>query len=834
MSGAPRSSLPVRGRAAELAAALARGNRVVLTAETGSGKTTQVPQLLLEAGLKGQVLVLEPRRLAARLVARRVAEEVGTRPGEAVGWRTRFDAAWSDAVRIGFLTEGVFLRMLLEQPTLPGVAAVVVDEFHERSLQADLAVAAVRRLQDAGRADLKLVVMSATLDAERLADALGAERLHVQGRTHPVSVQHAPPQRGEDLCELAAACAVRLAEEVAGDVLVFMPGVGEIERTLLALRAHPGARQLELRRLHGSMPPGEQDLALQPSDKPRVVVATNVAQTSITVPGVRGVVDSGLARVHRVDARRSLDALRLEPISRAAAEQRAGRAGRIEAGRCVRLWSETDHARRAAFDEPEIARAELSDTALQVAALAGSVHDFPWVEQPPAEPWARAVALLQSLHAIDAQGRITDMGRAMSRIPAPPRLAAALQHAAREGCAVRVARWAAIANERDFIRGADRSALLACLRDGDPPSDLVARERVLERIAGNERLPRGVQLFEESAREAAKAADRLARCVRRGPRDDASAPLDAVSRSMLAGYGDGVVWRPDALRPHLLAGGRRKAILDRDSIVTGAGFLLALQADENPADPATQILSIATPLEESWVRAALPDRFAIDESLQWNAASRAIERIESVRFEGVAIDSTARPPRAQDRAEAERLLAAQVQAGTVKLHGWDETVEQWIARVRCVAQWFPERGLLTYTPDDIAVIQMEICAGAHRASEVEDRPCLHAVRDALGHEEARFVDRMAPTELALPGGVRPMRLTYEEGKPPRGSAKIQQLYGLDRTPAVAGGRVPLTLEILGPNMRPLQVTSDLANFWATLYPSIRNELRRRYPRHEWR
>ena len=833
MAADPSASLPVRGRAHEIVSALARSNRLVLTAETGSGKTTQVPQLLLEAQLPGQVLVLEPRRLAARMVARRVAAELGTRPGEQVGWRTRFDAAWSDAVRIGFLTEGVFLRMLLERPSLPGVGTVVVDEFHERSLQADLAVAAVRRLQDGARPDLRLVVMSATLDAERLSAALGAERVHVEGRAFPVAVRHAPLRPGEDLCERAAQHAADLALEVEGDVLVFMPGAREIERTLAAMRSIPAAARFDLRRLHGSMPPGEQDAALQPSPRPRIVVATNVAQTSITVPGVRGVVDSGVARVHRADARRSLDALRLEPISRAAADQRAGRAGRMEAGRCVRLWGEADHARRAAHDEPEIARAELSDVALQVAALTGGVRGFPWVEPPPEEPWARALRLLESLGAVDAEGSITGAGAAMARIPASPRLAAALVAAAREGCAVRVARWAAVAAERDFVRQADRRAMLACLRDGDPASDLVARERVLERLAGGERLPPGLQLFEEAAREAVRAADRLARSVTRGPRDDARAPLEAVSRAMLAGFADGVAWRPDAQRPHLLAGGRRKAVLDRDSLVQGAGFVLALQADENPADPATQILSMASPLEEAWVRQALPDRFDTMETLRWNPASRAVERVEETRFEGTPVEATARPPRPGQRQEAERLLWEQVRAGAVKLEGWNESVEQWIARVRCVAAWFPEQGLIAYAPDEIELLQLEACAGAHRASEVEGRDCLAIVRGALEFEQQRFVDRMAPADLPLSDGRR-MRLRYEPGHPPRGGAKIQQLYGMDRTPTVAGGRVPVTLEILGPNMRPLQVTSDLANFWSVLYPSLRNELRRRYPRHDWR
>jgi ATP-dependent helicase HrpB len=825
------ASLPVRAVAGQVLESVRACGRLVLTAETGSGKTTQVPQILLEGGVEGQVLVLEPRRLAARMVARRVATEMGTRPGERVGWRTRFDAAWSAATRIGFVTEGVFLRMLVDDPQLRGVGAVVVDEFHERSLQGDLAVAGVCRLQ-ARRPDLKLLIMSATLDADRLAERLGARRVHAAGRQHPVTVRHSTP--GRDVCETAALQAARLAEEMGGDVLVFMPGAREIERTLAAARQLGLDRDLVWRRLHGSMPPAEQDLVLEPAARPRVVVATNVAQTSVTVPGVRGVVDAGTARVHRADPRRGLDALRLEPISRAAADQRAGRAGRVAPGVCVRLWSEQDHARRAEFDQPEIARVELSDAALQVAACTGSVHDFPWLDPPEPHAWTRAVETLQRLGAVDARGAITEAGAAMARVPAAPRLAAALRAAAAGGCLVRASRWVAVAMERDFVRGGDRGAMLACLEHGDEPGDLVVRERILQRLAEGRSLPRGLQIVEEAAREALRASDRLARALPRSGGDTAGVSTERVALAMLHGFADGVAWRPDPQRPHLLAAGRRKAVLDRDSVVHAGGFVLCLQADENPADPDTQILSMAEPLLESWVRAALPDAFEVVERLAWNPPSRAVERLEEVLFAGVPVDRTARPPRLQDHPEAERLLAERVREGEVILRGWDESVTQWIERVRCVAGWFPEQRLLTYEADDLELIRLELCSGLHRASQVEDLPCLEAVRGVLDPVSRAFVERMAPAHLALPEGPRPMRLHYEVGKPPRGAARIQHLYGLERTPTVAGGRVPVTLEILGPNMRPLQVTSDLANFWKTLYPSLRNELRRRYPRHAWR
>ncbi|MSR33526.1 MAG: ATP-dependent helicase HrpB [Phycisphaerales bacterium] len=827
------ATLPIQLMRDELVAALERAGRLIVTAETGSGKTTQLPQILAAHGMKGTILVLEPRRLAARLVARRVASEMGTELGNVVGFRTRFESAWSANTRIGFVTEGVFLRMLLADPQLRGVGAVIVDEFHERSLQADMALSAVAQLQQK-RGDLALVVMSATLDAQALSKTLDAVHVHASGRNFPIDIQYRREPAWKDVPQVAAKEAVELARRMNGDVLVFMPGAAEIEATMRALQLLVNTNDIEVRRLHGSMPAHEQDAALDPSKQRRIVVCTNVAQTSITVPGICAVVDAGYARVYRYDAKRGIDTLRPERISRAAADQRAGRAGRTQSGCCVRLWSEVDHAKREAFDLPEIQRSELSEAVMLAAALAGKYANFKWIESPSVDALKRAVDNLEALNAIDASGALTECGKKMSRIPAPPRVACMLTEAARRGCLRRGARWAALISERDFVRSANHNALLHILHAGEEPSDLLVRERILDAWQAR-KLPRSIEVADETIREVVRAADRLeqATCLALNmcSTADSSDSLEDLTLSLVAGYADHIVWKPDTQRPHVLASGRRKALVDRDSVVAHAGFMIALEARENPGDPTAQLLSMVAPIEQKWLEMALSKRFSTSHITRWNDSIKAVEEAQQNTFDDIVLGSISRPPK--DLAQAATILVSKIQAGDLQLPLWNEEVAQWIERVRCVAQLFPERNLLTYDQGDAQCIQLEIVSGAVRASELQTRACLGPVKDALSYDDQRFVERMAPSALSLPSG-RSMPLIYEVGAPPRGAAKIQWLYGLEATPAICAGRAPIVLEILGPNMRPLQVTSDLGGFWKTLYPHLRNELRRRYPKHEWR
>ena len=468
------------------------------------------------------------------------------------------------------------------------------------------------------------------------------------------------------------------------------------------------------------------------------------------------------------------------------------------------------------------------------AALAGKHGDFKWIESPGADSLKRAVDNLQALDAIDKSGALTQWGKQMSRIPAPPRVARMLTEAAQRGCLRRAARWAAIFCERDIVRGATAAALLHALQQLDQPSDMLARERILDAWQAR-KLQRSIEVSDEAIREVSRAAERLEQATRQALRlldaPDTDDSLENITMSIVAGYADHVVWKPDTHRPHVLASGRRKALIDRDSVVEHAGFMIALQARENPGDPTAQLLSMVAPIQQEWLEKACPQRFVTAHVTRWNDTLRAVEEAEQKTFDEIVFNTTSRPPK--DLAQAGSILVCKIQEGVLELPLWNDEVTQWIQRVRCVAQWFPEKNLLAYDSSDVQCIQLEIVSGAVRASELQTRACLAAVRDALSYEDQRFVERMAPTTLAVPSG-RPIPITYEVGAPPRAAGKIQWLYGLENTPAVGGGRAPIVLEILGPNMRPLQVTSDLGGFWKTLYPQLRNELRRRYPKHEWR
>jgi ATP-dependent helicase HrpB len=847
-----REPLPVL-RAAERIVECMRGGAMVLTAATGSGKTTQVPQILARSGaVDGEIVVLEPRRLAARMTARRVAEEMGVRLGDEVGFQTRFERMVGPRTRIRFVTEGVFLRQAQRDPLLQGVGCVLLDEFHERSVFADLALGVVRAARER-RPGLLVAAMSATMDAGQAAAYLGAPVVTAEGRAFPVAVRYDPGDSAPVWERAARAVRALVEEGNEGDALVFMPGAFEIDRTVDAVRAElravAGGGAFDVVPLHGSMPPDRQDQAVAPPPRGRrkVIVATNVAETSITIPGVRMVVDAGLARVFRVDPRRGLNALRSEPISRASADQRAGRAGRTAPGTCVRLWSERDHALRPATETPEVRRIDLAESMLMVLSMGfGPFESFPWLDAPEADAVARARGTLASIGAIEADGAITALGRRLARIPAHPRLGRVLVEAAELGVLPRAARWCAVAGGRDVVHSSTPGALLRLTPDGEPPSDVGAREELLRRVeASGFRSTRheGVEASVAACREAAATAKELERSAEgaQAPAEPGtSAAFDGdsfarVSRAMLAGFGDHVGWRMDAQRPHCAMPGRRKVSIDPSSIQRGAGFVLALEVREGGrGDQVHQSLGMVTPVEQAWVEHAMPDRFETRTEVRFDESLGAPAEFEERLFDGIVVGQVVRPLRGRDaKAAAHEELAARVASGELRPASWDESVEQWIARVRCVAAWFPERALIRYDEDDLGVLAAEIAHGCARVSDLDSRPVLDILRNALSWDEQQFVEKAAPAAIALPKGWR-MKLEYAEGKPPRGRGKIQDFYDFPGHPCVAGGRVKVVLELLGPNYRPVQVTEDLPGFWERLYPEVKKDLKRRYPRHEWR
>lgn len=836
-------ALPVEERREAILQALAAGRSLVLSAETGSGKTTAVPRMLLEAQVaRGRIVVLQPRRLATRAAARRVAETMGEEVGGRVGFRTRHESRDGRQTQLLFVTDGLFARMAQDDPTLGGIGLVMVDEFHERSLSSDLAVGFVRHLQATSRPDLRLVLASATIDTMAIATELGAAVVSSTGRLHPVVLEYQPPPReDEPLWRHAARVAASAARRgEAGDILVFLPGKGEIDRCIATLRADPAITEAgcTVLPLHGSLSGAEQDEAIREGPGRRIVVATNVAETSLTIPGVTLVIDSGHVRMHRYDPHRGLNALRLEPASQASAAQRAGRAGRVRPGRCIRLWSERAHARREAATPPEVERVDLAECVLLLASLGWrDAASFPWVSPPPPERLASARRVLRSLDAIDDAGAITPLGGELAQVPAHPRLARFLHGAHALGVAGRASLWAAIVAERDPAERVRREALAEMLHHGDPLGDLSARERLVEAASRGAAVPEGTD--RGACADIARAAALLARAVRRAASDDpwptAEPEHRRLVRALLPAFPDRIGWRQDAHRPQVSLEGLRAAELRPDSLASAAGPLIALDVgDRTDGRRTVATLGLAEGVPEELLRACCASRFSLHAGLAWDAERQLVVHSEQELFDGTPFRERLRDVREGDvPAEASAILAEQVLAGTVRLERWDERVDGWIARVTCVAGWFPERRLATYTDEERTVLLRELCDGAFRASQVRDREVLELVQSALSWDDREFVARMAPAEVPLPSGRR-LRITYEPGQPPRGRGRIQDFYGLDETPRVAGGRVPVLLELTGPNQRPLQVTADLGNFWRVLYPQLRPELKRRYPKHEWR
>jgi len=817
--------------------ALRGANALVVEAPPGAGKTTRVPRALLEAGLagEGEILVLEPRRLAARLAARRVAEELGEAPGETVGFQVRFEEVASPRTRLRYLTEGLLTRRLVTSPELPGVGAVVVDEFHERHLPGDLALALLRRLQETRR-DLKLVVMSATLDAGPVARYLGAPSLRSEGRPFEVVVEYlsASDSSRDVRLEARVASAVRrlLHEAPRGDVLVFLPGMAEIRRAAEALEPLASRLGADVLPLHGDLAPEEQDRAVRPGARRKVILSTNVAETSVTIEGVTAVVDSGLARVASHSPWSGLPRLEVKKVSRASAAQRAGRAGRTGPGRCLRLYSRHDHDARPEFDVPEILREDLSETALAMAAL--SVPDLAFLDAPPRAAADAARALLLDLQAIEAGGAVTPLGRRMLRFPLHPRLARLLLEAADRGLGEEGALLAALLSERAFReRGPERA------RASTPtgPSDLLE----LAQGAGSGRAPAdgrppGLFAVERSRRQ-------LARLLARSPatrRLSEPEREEALLLATLAAYPDRVARRRAPGSPEIVLSGGGSARLAPSCVVREAPLLVAVEAEErrdrsppgSPAGRAGQVLvQVASAVTPEMLLELYPDALRFDEEIRWDADGERVFAFERTRYRDLVLEETRKPAKDGDRAAA--VLAEAALAKGPRAFAEDGALDRLLARSAFAAATAKETRLAPLSEADLSAALTELCRGRRSFAELREAGLLDTVLRRLPPEARALLERLAPERVALAGG-RSVRLHYPGGeKPPHLETRLQDLFGTARGPAVAGGRVPVVLHLLAPNLRAVQVTTDLAGFWERHYPAVRRELMRRYPRHAW-
>jgi len=823
--------LPIQQNAGEIIKAAARSRRLIISSPPGSGKSTKVPQILLDsAGLKGRIAVLEPRRLAARMLADRVAKERGGATGGEVGYRVRFEDKTGPKTRIIFETEGILLRELVSDPQLKKYSAIILDEFHERHIHADITLAACLALQAGPRPDLLVVVMSATLDEKKLAAYLApCETVLAEGRAYPVNIAYCGPETAKLPAWEAAArtCAQVTAQVKAGHTLVFMPGAYEINRTASELAKHPALAGFAVRPLHGDMPPRDQDAAVAPSEGRKIIIATNIAETSLTIDGVTAVVDSGLARVARFDGPRGINTLFTEKISGPSAEQRAGRAGRTAPGVCARLWTERDNAARPPALEPEILRLDISEALLTLKAC--GFRDFSslrWLDPPAAEDAERAEKLLRDLGAADEAGRLTPEGKAMARYPLHPRYSRMMAEGARLGCAWECAVIAAAAQGRGIWQDEQRKS---DKRESFPRSDLAAVILALERCASADFdffacQKAGVR--PNAARDAWRLAARLAGGA--GPAGGGALAL--ASKCFLRAFPDRVGALFSAGGRYQLPGGRRGQLAPA-SAAAGAPLICAGEALETLRRTGADItLSFAAEIKEEWLREAFPGdmetrtQAALDEAMKIPVTETlTLYRGVTVRREKVY----AKPAKASSELIAEEFIS-----GAEKLQKWDEEAEDWLARVEFLARACPDFGLEPLSQEDKNLIITDICSGARSVAEARTRPVLPALQDWYGWEKVRLVDKHAPARLEMPGGRR-ARIRYPRNGEPFLEAKIQDLFTLTETPRVAAGRVPLVVHILAPSMRPVQVTKDLKSFWAESYPKLRPALSRRYPRHKW-
>ena len=844
--------LPIDAVVPAIVRAVEDDGAVVVEAPPGAGKTTRVPSALLDARLSsaGEIWVLEPRRLPARLAATRVAAERGERVGETVGYSVRFDEAGGPRTRLRFMTEGLFVRRLLADPTLRGVSAVVLDELHERHVATDLALAWIRRLREGARPDLAVVAMSATLEAEPVRAFLAGETgrrattVRSEGRRFDVAIEHLPVAQASDdrPLERRIAGAVRqlLRDEPDGDLLVFLPGAGEIRRAQAALAELPQAAELAILPLHGEMPLEEQTRAVRPAGRRKVVLATNVAESSVTIDGVVAVVDAGLARVAAHSPWTGLPTLALAKISRAAAEQRAGRAGRTRPGRALRLYTQHDFEQRPAYDPPEIARVDLTDLAMTLGALGvADAGALDWLEPPPDAAWGAARELLRRLGAMAPAGELTDVGRRMLRFPIHPRLARLVVEGEARGAGDAAALAAALIGERD-IRARARASFggnaAPQLDRGADVIDLVDLYREAEAARFRPDVLRRLELEARAVDEAGRVRRQLASALDgRRSRADARAETEALRLAVLTAFPDRVARRREAggKTALLAAGGSAELGLEQ----TG-DWLVAVDVVEDRKSGRgglsgrAPVVRLSSRIEPDWVLDLFAERVVEIDRRAFDARTERVERTTGLAFGALALDARTEP--APPDEETARLLAAAALArGIDKLPG-GEAIPALLQRITFAREAAPEAPLPTLGADAVSELVRLACVGRNSFAELATpgADLGAAVLAALPHEARRALDTLAPVQITLSGG-RTVPVHYDPASPPWIESRLQDFFGTRAAPAIGGGRVPLTVHLLAPNGRAVQVTRDLAGFWTQHYPALRRELGRRYPRHAW-
>ncbi|MET0595608.1 MAG: ATP-dependent helicase C-terminal domain-containing protein, partial [Polyangiaceae bacterium] len=838
------SELPIDAVLPAIVTNVQTAGAVVLEAPPGAGKTTRVAPALLDSGIEGKIIVLEPRRLAARLAARRIAEERGERVGETIGYEVRFDRAVSAATRIELVTEGILTRRLVSDPELRGVGAVILDEFHERHLQGDVALALLANLRRTARPDLKLVVMSATLDAGPVAAFLDAPVVRSEGRQFDVAVTYARDADERPLeSQVSSAIRELLQGGTTGDVLVFLPGAAEIRRAME--RAAPLADQMDLLlvALHGDLPPDAQDLAIKKADRQKVIFSTNVAETSVTIEGVEAVIDSGFARVAKHDPWSGRPSLEVARISRASATQRAGRAGRLGPGKAMRLYTKGDFEARSEHDVPEILRADLAEVLLMLRSTKSDVRQLTWLDAPPDAPLRSAEQLLLRLGAVSESGALTAIGRQMPLFGLPPRLAKLVIEAAAQGALEEGATVAAmLAEGRDvFARSWDGDDNAPA--GADAPCDLVTRLlRIEEATEGgfDRQRAKRLGLVPETVLTVRKAADQILRAARAagvvdrrksgasgtsgsgggGATTAATNPEEGVRRAVLAAFPDRVGRRRSApegstrlgVSRELLLSGGGTANLAETSVVRTAPWLVAVEAgDRRGGDPTRRAgiaekkqtrVWMATAIEPDWLIDLYPGAVSESIDVSWSADRERVEAVERLTFERLVLDE--RPAGSAADEAAARLLAEKALAKGVGAFAGGDSFDELLRRIALVTKETPDlakaAGIEPLGEDALQRLLVGRLAGKRSFAEIRETSLLDEVKAAIGYSALAKLDELAPEQVTLGGGRR-VQVHYEEGRPPWIESRLQDFFGGARTPAILGGRLPLGLHLLAPNHR---------------------------------
>lgn len=849
----PRIALPIDEHLPAVCAALASAGGLVLCAPPGAGKTTRVPPALWEAGLAGprQILVLQPRRIAARATAARMAQECHCPLGELIGYQVRFESRYSAATRIAVVTEGILLRRLLDDPFLEDVGLVVFDEFHERSLASDLALAMVRQVQASVRPDLKIIVMSATLAPQAVAEYLGGVSvLHCPGRTFPVTIRYAGDGARRPLVDQVVAAVPDLFHETEGDVLVFLPGVGEIRQCRRRLAAWAERQSVELAMLYGDLPLAEQSAVLQRQGHRRVILATNVAETSLTVEGVTAVVDSGWQNLACYDPRTGLDRLERVPISQASADQRAGRAGRMGPGVCLRLWPEAVHRSRPAVTPPEIQRVDLAGAVLQVLCwIEPDLDRFPWFERPSTSALERALALLEQLEAVRDR-RVTTLGRHLAAMPVHPRLGRLLLEGRRLGCLPEAALAAALLTERDPFphqtatdtpqeAGRPRAARRA--NQAASRSDVQDRVRTFQEAVRDGLARQGPQPIDPAAArhvlrvsrqltELASQAELADLLEAAGPSSEMqssarSARPAALLQALLAAYPDRLArQRQPGSRRGRMVGGRGVRLAD-ESALGDEPLFLCIEVDDRGTET---LVRQASAVERDWLPAT---HIRVESTVAFDPASGKVLARRRVLWQDLVLEEFPEALADPEQAAAVLASAAADRLGEV-FPADDPQVAGFRARVQFLRQWMPELDLPPLDDAQLRGLIADLAAGKRSLKELRQADWLSAMQALLTWPQKEALEREAPPRIELPSR-RSVLLRYDLGRPPILAAPIQELFGMRDTPRVAGGRVKVLLHLLAPNQRVAQVTDDLEHFWKSSYALVRKELRGRYPKHAW-